>query len=222
MSDVDDDLMFDEWLETGTMRRRSVDVWADQAAADELAELAKEFANIEKAEAEQTMSQTSPLDAFEARWDAVDARWQASKATFHMVRLTDDIRAQITAEFPAEAPPRMPGTGATEKRKDEFRAEFDAWKVRALANEEASGMAGLVYAIEKFESVKGARERVLAEDGTVTKSALSRDQLAAMFKAPYGDQWRASIIATFNEVSKLRGEPDRPFSHESSGDVETS
>ena len=219
MSDVDDDLMFDEWLETGSLRRKSVEVYADQAAADELDELKEEFADIEKAAAEQTMSQTSPLRDFEARWDAVHERWEASKATFHMVRLTDQIRAQIAEEFPVEAPPRLPGKGAIQKRNDEFKVEFDAWKVEALANEEASGTAGLVYAIEKFESVKGARERVLAEDGTVTKPALTPDQLAAMFKAPYGDQWRASIVTTFNELAKLRGEPDRPFSQESSGDA---
>lgn len=209
--------IFDEWLATGTLRRLSVTLYADQAAADELDAIAAEFEEANKAAKRRTLDEKNPMADLKARWDAAHERWEASRATFTVVRLEEPIREQLAAEFAEPPAPRSPGTGATEKRKEQWGRDVEAWKAEAMQITADREHAALAYAIESVETGAGKAERTLTPEGRVEKPAVGPERLRAMFSKPYGPQWHLALVGLLNEVSAMRGEPERPFSLGPSG-----
>ena len=201
------DLM-NEFLATGTIRRKTVHLYADQEAADELAALAQQAKDAEDDDAVAALAEAC---------DNAKARWEASRADVTVVRLTDAIREQVEEVAPLPEAPREAGKGATEKRIQEVNAAREKWAAELLAAGDKRNTTSLMFGIERFEFHGKVLERVLGKDGRVLEPAVAQEDLDAMFAAPYGPQWRNIITAAFNEVSTLGAEPDAPFSPANSG-----
>lgn len=201
------DLM-NEFLATGTIRRKTVHLYADQEAADELAALAKQANEAQDDDVVAALAEA---------WDSAKARWEASRADVTVVRLTDAIREQLDVEVPFPTAPREAGKGATEKRIKEAKEAAEQWAAEVLEVGNERSRLSLLYGIERFEFRGKVLERALDKNGKVAEPAVSQDDLDAMFAAPYGPQWKNILTAAFNEVSTLGAEPDAPFSPANSG-----
>lgn len=216
MTDPTDEFDFDHWLRTATARRLVVEMYADQAAADELADLSEQYEQAAKAKRPEKVNEVSVLKDLERRWDAAHARWEASKATATLVRLSDPIRTQVEAETPMPKRPAKPTEDSTDDERAEWEAAEATWKAEAPKVVKRRETLALSYGVESLTLGGQTHERKLAIDGTVATPAITADQLEAVFTAPYGPQWRNDLIETFNEVSRLATEPARPTSPRSS------
>lgn len=211
----DENDLFESFLATGTVRRRTVTVYADQAAQDELNAIASEADSLSSGP--ETIDETSRVDELKRRWDDAFARYEASKATFVLVRLEEPIREQVIAMHVDVAPPRKISADASKKAKAAYARALDDWRPLAAQVVMDRGDQALAFGIESMETAKGRRVRALAKDGTVSAPVLTLEDLRRMFAAPYGPQWKALLTHAFNEVSKEATEPARPFSLAASG-----
>jgi|GEM_PF-3791732 len=198
--------LLSEFLATGTIRRKTISLYADQAAYDELAAI--------RAEIDATRD-GDLTDDVRQRWDAAKARLVASRADITVARLTEPIRVQIDAQLPIPDPPRPVGRGATKERTERFEAERDEWTQKLLENTTERESLALSFAVERFAFAGSERSRVLGTDGGVAEPALSVDELTQLFEA--NDAWRRILVEALNEVSTLGAEPDAPFLDANSG-----
>lgn len=213
------DDVFAQWLTTGTLRRREVTLIADLAAADEIEEIYAEMAEYESGRktAERTLGEKDPLRAFEERFDAAMERFNASRSTWMVVRLDETQRIQLQEMFAAPERPRMLGTGASQKKKDDWQATMDEWRQKCADLAFELARATIAYSIEWVEIGGKRRERILSVDGRVETPAVTTEQLAAAFAMPYGSHWQAALSSAVNEVASLREEPSVPLSRDGSG-----
>lgn len=211
--------LLDLMSESASLRHKTITVYADQAAVDELKELVARFEELEGDNAPKMITAKSPLRELEVAWNDAKERYDASRAEIKVVRLTDTIRKQIERENPAPKPPRKLGKGATKAQQEAFdEATAVAWREAAevLALTERSV---LMYSIERFEFRGETVERQLDDAGEVTTPVFNAEQIEALFKMPYGEQWKNLITDAINEVSALSDEPDVPFSRANSGNA---
>jgi hypothetical protein len=208
---------FDQWLTTGTLRRRKVTFYANQGAADELEAIAAEIEESEREARRRTIDTINPARDIEDRWSAAHEKWEASRVEFSIVRLLEPVREQLSEEFPEPQRPRAPGDGATAKHHEEWKESLREHNAEKAKVSEARDLATLTYSIERLETAKGTSERVLDADGRVKAPAISREQLRTLVNQPYGPHWYAMLVEALNTVSSLAGEPDRPFSPRGSG-----
>lgn len=207
---MNDPAIFDDFLATGTIRSKQVDLYADQEAGAELDALAVEASrdDLTDAEAEELL----------ARVQELRARWEASRARFTVERLPETVREQIASEYPMPKPPRPLGMGATEKRRAEWQAEMDRFEKARDAWQVEHTAAVLAYALSRVEMPGGVMERRLNADGQVEVPALTVEQVRTLARMPYGPQWIARLHAAIEEVSELaNGSVDIPFSRDVSG-----
>lgn len=209
---------FELWLKTGTVKRKTVEIYMDQAASAELDEIVAEFEQLKKRKRPETITEQSPLAELEQRWNATHERWEASKAIFTLVRLSDPIREQLSEEFVEPAPPKNPGKGASDEAKAEWAAAVQEWQPEAVEIANERDWTGLLYGIESVEMSTGTLKRKLDKNGRVKAPAISRDRLTELIASPYGPQWHRELADAFNAVSHASdGGYARPLSLGRSG-----
>lgn len=213
------DDIFEDLLTTGTVRRKTVDIYFDQAVREELDAIAAELDDVP--DGPETINQTSRLKDIEARWNAAHERYEASKVTFTLTPVERDVTRDIWERFPNPPAPENPAkarwpigqNGPDRERINKqresayatFQEQMDVWRKEVDAQESKRVLAILTAAIEKVEAVKGERPGMTAE------------QLDAIKSAPYGTERINLLWAKFQDVSKSGGEIDRPFSQGDSG-----
>ena len=196
---------FNEWLESGTIKRRTVNLYADAALMDEMAALSDKIDQVRAEEArdaengDRTMSSKSQIPALEAEAEALWERYEASKSVWHVRATTTAERDEALEKFPSEDAPIMPNRNAPMAVKRAWEKARDEWKPRAVKAETERRLWLLSKVVERVE----IGERVI-ESVTV-------DDLRAMLKAAYGSQRIGMLWAAVNEASS-QGEAPVPFS----------
>jgi len=132
VAEVEFDL--DEWLSTGTLARRSVEIYNDPSLAAEFDELDRRLkaVQVDDADPEATMGTPSEATEILAAMDELHERWEASKATWVVRALTEDEVKAIIDEHPdPEIPPllaekREEGAAVSEERLEAGRVYMAA------------------------------------------------------------------------------------------------
>lgn len=206
---------FNDWLESGTIKRGTVNLFGDAALMPELEALDAKIAKVKKAETEArengdwTASRKSELPALEAEAEALMAKYDASKMVVHLRALTQDERDAVLDEVPDPEAPSIPRqvNGMTkeafEVAKREFEKRLPKYRRETAANEAERRIRLLAVAIEKV--TVGGKD---AEAPTI-------DDLRALRAAQYGNERINMLWAEVSRLSKMGEAPD-PFSRKAS------
>lgn len=113
-----------DWIQSGTVARRTVTIYNDPALADEMERLDAEYqkALIEEdaAAGERTVSERPHSEELLEQMQDVYDRWQASKAEWTVEALSPDTINEVTDLVPNE--PRPVGPQPPAEPKDESRS----------------------------------------------------------------------------------------------------
>ena len=186
MTEQTDDI-FSQWLDTGTVSQRSVDVFARPDLFARYEHLAREHEvaqQVEKA-GDRSLGDRSLAD-IEEQLEALYAEWQASKMVWFIRALSADEIDEITEK--AKFPEAIDEKKASEDEKLTFRREVREANTR-------SNVMSVQRALVKVEDTKGTAIRETITEAEVWKM---RDQL--------GDQQvmklvTAALMASSSEVA---------------------
>lgn len=206
---------FNQWLESGTIKRGTVDLYGDTAMMGDLEALSAKIAKVEADEKEDresgewTASRKSKLPALEAEAEALMAKYDESKMVVHLRALTQGERDAVLDEVPDPEAPVIPRqvNGMTkeafEVAKREFEKRLPKYKRETANNEAERRIRLLAVAIEKVT--------VGGEDA----DAPTIDDLRALRAAQYGNERIDMLWAEVSRLSKMGEAPD-PFSRRDS------
>jgi hypothetical protein len=211
--------LFNDLISTGTVRRKRVPIYFDQAALADLDEIQAEFDELP--DGPETIDQTSRLKDIERRAHEVFERYEASKVMFTLTPVDRDTTREIWEEFPNPPAPENPakakwpiGQNAPDRERiikqreaayANWHEKMKVWRQEVDAQESKRLLRFLSTSIEKVVAAKGERP------------GMTEDQLEAIRSAPYGVGRINLLWEAFDEVSKSAGEIDRPFSQSDSG-----
>lgn len=200
---------FGEWLESGTIKRREVPLYADAAIMDEMVALDARIQQVEAQEkrdrenGDRTFADKSMLEELQAEAEALWERYEASKSVWHVRATTPAERDEAFEMFPEEDAPVLPRGSVSEAAKRAWEKARDEWKVRALKSNNERKLLLLSKAVEKVEI------------GGNTITSVSVDDLRAMRGGAYGTERIDMLWRAVDEASK-QGEAPVPFSHRAS------
>lgn len=197
----------DEWLSTGTLARRSIEMFNNPDLAAEYDVLAIRLEDARQRagdapEGEGTLGDESEVNAILAEMEELYARWQASKAVWTVRALLEQEIEAIGDEIPEPAVPDIianPTPEATTPDTAEYaahQAAGRAWRAAHEAVIDERSIAMLALAVVE----------VRAAQGVVT--SVTRDQIRALRGRPHG---KAQATRLLNAVSSATtGEVDVP------------
>lgn len=200
---------FGEWLESGTIKRREVPLYADAAIMDEMVALDARIQQVEAQEkrdrenGDRSFADKSLLEDLQAEAEALWERYEASKSVWHVRATTPAERDEALNLFPSEDAPLMPHRSAPMAVKKAWEKARDEWKPRAAKAEMERRLLLLSKAVEKVEI------------GGNTITSVSVDDLRAMLNGAYGTERIDMLWRAVDEASK-QGEAPVPFSHRAS------
>lgn len=200
---------FSQWVESGTFKRGTVDLFGDAALLTELEAAANRIEAAKKDEAdarengEWTASRKSVVPALEAEAEALLAKYDESKMVVHLRALTTDERDAVVDEVPSENPPMRPDRNSPMAIKAAWEKARDEWQRKDAKAEAERRLRLLAIAIEKV--VVGGKDA----------DAPSIDDLRALRSAPYGNERINQMWAKVSDLSKMGEAPD-PFSRRES------
>jgi hypothetical protein len=164
---AEDDFDLDEWLSTGTLAKRAVEIYNDPALVAEYDILSQRLAAAQAADpagAEETMAGGPTTDILYAMAE-LHAKWEASKATWTVRALTED---EIRAIVDAHPDPVIPEIIRAAKKPGEvWNDEQIAAGAAHLEAREAvmteRNIAMIALAVTEVRTAKGARRSVTVE-----------------------------------------------------------
>lgn len=168
------DNIFDEWLESGTVARQQVTIYADQAATEELDALQAELEALEKDSAPRTISEPSRARALESRFEELRERWEASRITFTLAPIERDTIHRIFEKLPNPPEPPRAAQSAPKKVKEDAEKARRAWALEVDRQEAERVLHLLAESIVRVERPGGSA------------SSITVEQLRAMRDAKYG------------------------------------
>lgn len=191
--------IFDDWLESGTVRQVEVEIQNDPAVVDEYEALQKRRDEVEKAPEtiERAVGDPDPMAEFDAAEQALMERWEAGKSTWTLRALNVDETDAIIAANPLRDQPKRLPDNAPEAARKKRDAEIAAWLKEAEAVELSRRIDMIAKSLVSIKTPKGS------------KSSITPEQLHAMYKKPYGS---GRISKLFNEgvVPATQGEVQMP------------
>jgi len=119
----------DQWLNSGTARTETVELFADQAIMDEMRDLIarRDILESQSTTGQRAMGEANPMRDLERDEAALWARYEASKSTWIVRALTPDETEEIRDEFPEPMAPQMLPKVAPAKAKAAWAVERDAF-----------------------------------------------------------------------------------------------
>lgn len=211
MAETTDDLgAFDllDWIESGTVARRTVTIYNDPALASEYEALAARLAEAEAAESddtERTMDEAPESVAILAQIEALWERWQASKSTWTVRALSGDEARAIVDRHPVPDAPAKPLDTAPAAEKAAHAAAVKAWLRES----------DRVSAERNLEFIATAVVEVTTNRGTVHH--VNVDTLRRMRSRPHGHHRIEQLVTAVNEATQGDVEIPRPTSPGNSG-----
>lgn len=200
-----------DWIESGTVARRKVDIYNDAALAEEADELQRQLDALgdDEDDPEGSVGEVSERTRIEQAMRDVYERWQASKATWTVRALSDAEIEEISGQVPLNPQPERPSRPAPLPRTA-TKAEREAHDREVAAYEETVGefeRGPLAEWVKHAEHVQ--EERALHYISTAVVSvdtargstgAVSVEALRKMRQAPHG---KARIGKLYNAVLAL-------------------
>lgn len=192
--------LFDDWLESGTVRHIDVELQNDPSVVDEYQALQKRRAELEGSpEAdERSIGDTDPLTEIEAAEAALMDRWEAGKSTWTVRALTPDEAKAISRAHRDPEPPQMLPKAAPANAKAKWEKDRDAWREAAGETTLTRNLHFIAQAVVKIKTVKGER-------GSITV-----DQLRAMYQREYGPTRIEKLLVATNQATQGEVEMPRP------------
>jgi hypothetical protein len=182
-----------DWIESGTVARRQVEIHNDPALVEEYQALEAELAEAEKAVGSSgqdgPLAADGPREAIVARMEALWERWEASKALWTVRALSkDDIDATFDA-VPVPKRPIPPLEKAGQKAQERFVEALNDYQHEAAKADEERKLHILAAAVVSVETSRGTAEGVTV------------DALKRLRSRPHGAHWidrlyRAAEAAT--------------------------
>lgn len=182
LEEADFDLM--DWIETGTIARRTVVVHNDPAAADRFLELEKRLAELgfddedDLADAPLgSPSVSSEVDAIRREHAELYARWEASRATWTVRAVSEEEVEAIVAAIPAPKMPVPPLEKAGRAAHEAYYQKVAEYTEAKKKFDDEVNLAIIARAVEKVETAQG------------TARGVTVDQLRKLKARPHGAQW---------------------------------
>lgn len=208
--------VFDDWLKTGTIGRRTVTIYADVEAGKRLAEIDQRLTELTAAADDTDAPVDAPLSAstapeiaeLEAEAEVLLDRLEDSKSVWTVRAVSqDEVEATYTAERGVVSPkmPVPPPQGAAQKVQERYAENFRAYAERNEQARKERRLHLLVIAVETIETARGTREGVTLE------------QLHALQARPHGQQWIDTLYQAVQAATEQDVEPPRPTSPGRSG-----
>lgn len=147
--------IFDAWLESGTIRRVTVDLYNDPTIESALVELEERRAEIEARGAERTLGEKSPLAQLEKDEEALLKRLLASKVTFTVKALLPDEFDKAMETHPEPEAPQMLPKAAPAKAREKWARDRDIFVKAASEAERERRLMLIAAAVDKVETVRG-------------------------------------------------------------------
>lgn len=196
------DSVFDQWLESGTVRTEDVKLYADQALMGEMYALMEQRDALEAAPAsgQRAMGDANPLKALEAAERDLWARYEASASTWTVRALTPVEVKKIRESFPEPNAPQMLPKVAPAKAKAAWAVERDQF---IKASEAAAHERNLHFI---------ATATIKVVTGTGEADGVTVDQVRAMNAREYGPDRVGMLIVAINKATQGEVEMPRPKS----------
>ncbi len=175
---------FDEWLASGTVRRKMVRVYNDPALAEEAEALLAEREEIAKTAEERSLSEGDPFAEIDARLEDIATRFAASVSEWLIGPVTAEEYDAITAEHPETLPPHKPFVSAPKKAWDDWGEAVNKWKAREAAADLERNLAYLAAAVVEIRFGDKVIDHVTPE------------QIRALRNRPHGKLQYESLLAT--------------------------
>lgn len=194
-----------DWIETGTIARRTVHLYADVALLEEYHALEAALAEAEKADA--ALTDEPSLDEEPRRTQVGEVltqmedllgRLQATRTTWTVRALSRDEVRTITDAHPTPAIPKAPDKGAPPGAEAAHRAAMQAWTRDAERAAEARDLEYIAAAVTAVESPKG------------TVSHVNIDALRRMRDRPHGHHRITALVDAVNAATQADVELNRP------------
>ena len=194
--------IFDDWLESGTVRQITVEIQNDPAVVDAFAILEKRRAEIEAnaTAGEYSRGETDPLAEIEAAEDVLMERWNAGKSEWTVRALTPAEAKAIAKAHRDPSPPQMLPKAAPAAFKAKWEAERDEWLEASSETTLTRNLHFIAKAVVKVKTAKGERASVTV------------DQLRAMYAREYGPRRAELLLNAVNAATQGEVEMPRPKS----------
>ena len=178
--------IFTQWLNTGTVSQRSIDIYSRPDLFAQYERLERELAvarEVEKA-GDRALGHTGSA-AIEERIEALYQEWQASKMVWFIRALSGEELDRISDESDF---PKALGENATDEEKDAHRRKEREANTR-------SNIKSIVAAVVKIEDA----------EGNVVRESVTEDEMWAM-RDQFGEQQvlklvTAALVASTSEVA---------------------
>jgi hypothetical protein len=201
---TEDDFDLDEWLSTGTLAKRAVEIYNDPALVAEFDILSQRLTAAQAANpsgAEETMAGGPVSDIIE-EMHRLHARWEASKATWTVRALTEDeVRAIVDAHPDPVIPeiirtPKKPGEVWSDEQLAAGAAHLEARE--AVMTER--NLAMIALAVTEVRTPKGVRRSVTIE------------QVRKLRSRPHGKAQATRLVQAVESATSGEVEVPRPTS----------
>ena len=178
--------IFTQWLNTGTVSQRSIDIYSRPDLFAQYERLERELAvarEVEKA-GDRALGHTGSA-AIEERIEALYNEWQASKMVWFIRALSGEELDRISDESDF---PKALGENATDEEKDAHHRKGREANTR-------SNIKSIVAAVVKIEDA----------EGNVVRESVTEDEMWAM-RDQFGEQQvlklvTAALVASTSEVA---------------------
>lgn len=164
MSEIDEfDLL--EWIESGTVARRSVVIYNDPGVVAEFEDVQRRLAIAEQAakDPEASVAEESEVAALRERLEALWQRWEDSKSVWTVQALSEEQARLVLESYPVPPAPVHPGADASDEEKAAHGARLREWAPLADAAREERNMAFIAAAVVKVETSRGVATSVSVE-----------------------------------------------------------
>lgn len=195
---------FEDFLQTGTVNRETVDVHMNMAAVAKAQKLIARHEKLSQESGERAVGEASPLAEIERQLEELEPEIERGKMTVTVVPVDEPTRQRIIASLPNPPAPRSPGTSAPKEKLDAFGAAVVAYQEACKA---VGVERDIAYAAAAIESVEHGRQQ---------RPPLTVDQVRDLRNRPHGKAQFEAILEAALEVSNTSNEVSRPKSRTSS------
>lgn len=215
----------DEWIESGTVAQRTVELFNDRAVPDRLAQLEKRrriAAQVAEETGEAAVTDVPEVAEIDAEMQRLWEQWQASKETWVVRALSNEEIRALQKAHPVPTQPPALSKKATAATKTAHQAKVDEWTEAALRVRDEADLHYLTWALVRVETAKGtavAHGTPLDLDGGPSddfRPAATVETLKTLRARPGRQNDIAKILAAAVDATKADVEVPAPFSQPSS------
>ncbi len=220
-SSIPEDWSLDEWIESGTVARRTVTIYNDHAAANQLAALNARLADLGWSQEHAPARSDGPLAAaidpavtglLAEREELLD-RVVESGAVWTVRALSDeDVKAAFDPQtgVPEPKTPFPPLEKAGQRAQEKFGQEVASYRARVSEANEERNVYLVAAAVVSVESPRG------------TATHVTVGQLKALKARPHGARAFDKLFEAMNEATNDDVDVPRPTSREDSTSIPAS